>query len=105
MLPAPMERSRISSAATVVASSRQVSTDVEGESVILNFDEGVYYGLEKVGARVWELVKSPLPVAEIRDTLVAEFDVDPDRCEADLQDLLSELAEAGLIEVADAGSS
>lgn len=100
-----MERARISSGATVVASDRQVSTDVDGESVILNFDDGVYYGLEKVGARVWELVRDPMPVAEIRDTLVAEFDVDSDRCEADLQDLLSELAEAGLIEVADADPS
>lgn len=69
--------------------------------MILNFDEGVYYGLEKVGARVWEMVRSPVPLAEIRDTIVAEFDVDPDRCEADLQNLLTELAEAGLIEVAD----
>jgi len=96
-----MAGSRISSGATVVASGRQVSTDLEGESVILNFDEGVYYGLEKVGARVWEMVRSPVPLAEIRDTIVAEFDVDPDRCEADLQNLLTELAEAGLIEVAD----
>jgi len=96
-----MAGSRISSGATVVASGRQVSTDLKGESVILNFDEGVYYGLEKVGARVWEMVRSPVPLAEIRDTIVAEFDVDPDRCEADLQNLLTELAEAGLIEVAD----
>jgi Coenzyme PQQ synthesis protein D (PqqD) len=100
-----MEAPTIPISATVVASTRQVSTDVEGESVILNFDEGIYYGLEKVGARVWELARTPTSVAEIRDTLIAEFDVEPERCQRDLQDLLSELAEAGLIEVADAGAS
>jgi Coenzyme PQQ synthesis protein D (PqqD) len=92
----------ISSASTVVASSRQVSTDVEGESVMLNFDEGVYYGLDRVGARIWELLQEPVTPAQIRDRIVAEYEVEPHRCEADRQDLLGELAEAGLIEVTDA---
>ena len=72
--------------------------------MILNFDKGVYYGLDKVGARIWELLRNPLTVAELRDTIVTEYDVEPDRCEADLQALLSELAEAGLIVVTDARS-
>lgn len=100
-----MEEPTISSGSTVVASPRQVSTDVEGEAVILNFDEGVYYGLDKVGARAWELLREPLTVAELRDRLVAEYEVEPNRCEADLRALLSELCQAGLVEVADAGSA
>jgi hypothetical protein len=100
-----MGQETIPSEATVVASSRQVSTDVEGEAVILNFDEGVYYGLDKVGARIWELLRSPLRVSELRDKIVAEYGVPPDQCEADLRALLSELAEAGLVDVADASSA
>ena len=95
----------VSSTSTVVASPRQVSTDLEGEAVILNFDKGIYYGLDGVGARTWELLQSPVTVAEIRDTLVAEYEVEPGRCEADLRALLSELADAGLIELADADSA
>ena len=100
-----MAQFTISLADTVVASSRQVSTDVDGESVILNFDQGVYYGLEHVGARVWELLRSPISVGEVRDRVVGEFDVDSEQCEADLLSLLSELAAAGLIEVTDAAAS
>ena len=89
----------ISSAYTVVASSRQVSTEVEGESVILNFDHGVYYGLDQVGGRVWSLLQNPVTPVEIRDQIVAEYEVESDRCEADLEELLGELHAAGLIEV------
>lgn len=97
-----MERPTISSASTVVASARQVSTGVEGDAVILNFDEGVYYGLDQVGARVWELIGDPITFAELRDRLVSEYEVEPNRCEQDLQALLSDLVSAGLVEVSDA---
>jgi coenzyme PQQ synthesis protein D (PqqD) len=94
-----MERPEISASSTVVASPSQVSREVDGEAVILNFDAGVYYGLEGVGAAAWDHLGEPLTVAELRDKLVAQFDVEPERCEADLRELLADLAEAGLIEV------
>lgn len=89
----------ISGATKVVASDRQVSTGAEGESVILNFDEGVYYGLDKVGARIWELLQEPTTVGEIADRLAAEYEVEAERCERDVKDLLSELAGAGLVAI------
>jgi hypothetical protein len=100
-----MEQRTISSASKVVASGRQTSTDLDGEAIILHFDAGLYYALENVGARTWELLRQPRTVAELRDALVTEYEVDPDRCEADLQSLLSELTEAGLIEVIDESAS
>ena len=89
----------ISGATKVVASDRQVSTGADGESVILNFDVGVYYGLDKVGARIWELLQEPTTVAEIADQLAAEYEVEAERCERDVKDLLSELAGAGLVAI------
>ena len=95
----------ISSAYTVVVSSRQVSTEVEGESVILNFDDGVYYGLDQVGGRVWTMLQSPVTPVEIRDRIVSEYEVEPDQCAADLEELLGELHAAGLIEVGSRGGA
>ena len=80
---------------------QQVWQDLGGEYVILNLEAGVYYGLDDVGSRVWELIHSPATVEEIRDTLVAEYDVDPVRCEHDLLRLLQEMFSAGLVLVAD----
>ena len=83
---------------TVVTSKEQVSCDLAGETAILNVKSGVYYGLDEVGARVWELIQSPRRVSEVRDALLEEYDVDPSRCEADLVTLLEQLAETELIE-------
>lgn len=83
----------------VSVSKGQLASSVGGETVILGLDAGHYYGVDAVGARVWQLIQQPASVASIRDTLVREYDVDPARCESDLLALLAQMLGAKLIEV------
>jgi hypothetical protein len=83
--------------AAFVVSQEQVSCDLSGEAVILNLATGMYYGLNPVGTRVWELLQQPRTVAELREALLSEFDVDSGRCERDLVELLDDLASRQLI--------
>src|SRR5215213_5869828 len=89
----------VSQRSTVVAAEDQVSSDLGGETAILDLKAGMYYGLDDVGARVWDLVQEPRNVGDIRDILLEEYDVAPERCERDLLALLQQLANEGLIEV------
>jgi hypothetical protein len=92
----------VSGDSTVVATRDQVSSDLKGEVAILDLKAGVYYGLDDVGARIWNLIQEQKAVSEIRDTLLQEYDVEADRCERDLLALLQRLADEGLVEVEDA---
>ena len=83
----------------IVASERQVSTDLANETAILNLDSGVYYGLNEVGALVWREVQHPRSVADLRDAILKEYDVDPEACIRDLFKVLRDLATAGLVEI------
>ena len=78
-----------------------MSCDLAGEAAILNIKNGVYYGLDPVGARIWKLVQEPREVVEIQNAISAEYDVEPERCARDLFGLLNKLLEEGLIEVKD----
>jgi len=82
--------------------SRHVSVDLNGEAVVLDTDSGDYFGIDGVGARIWELIATPRRVAELAETLVSEYDVDPSQCRSDLQRFLQDLSEQGLIDVAQA---
>lgn len=82
-----------------MAAKDQVSSDLGGEVAILDLKAGVYYGLDAVGARIWSLIEEPRTVNEIRDILLEEYDVEPERCERDLLALLRRLADEGLVEV------
>lgn len=85
---------------TVVAAQKeQVASDLSGEVVILNPQSGIYYGLDGVGTFVWHLIQEPKTVNAVRDAILEEYEVDPERCERDLLALLEKLAAEGLIEV------
>jgi hypothetical protein len=90
---------KITGDAIVVVTKDQVSADLSGEAAILNLKSGMYYGLNKVGARIWSLIQEPKTANEIEDALLREFDVEPVQCETDLFALLNELLSRGLIEV------
>jgi Coenzyme PQQ synthesis protein D (PqqD) len=91
----------ISLESVVVASKDQVSCSLDDEVAIVHVRAGIYYGLDPVGARIWELITTPRSVRAVRDALLAEYQVDTERCEGDLVTLLRTMADAGLVEVSD----
>ena len=58
---------------------------------------GVYYSLDPVGALVWERLQKPATVRELCVLVESEYDVDPERCQRDVLELLNNLAKANLI--------
>jgi hypothetical protein len=91
----------ISDHSVVVATKHQVSCDLAGEVAILNVKSGVYYGLDPLGARIWNLMQEPRKVAEIQTAITDEYEVEPERCARHVASLLEELLAEGLIEVKD----
>ena len=94
-----MTDNRISELDVVQVSKNQVSANLQDEEVILNMEDGVYYGLNTIGARVWRLIQEPKTVKEIQETLLEEFDVESDQCMRKLTDLLLDMERRNLIEV------
>jgi hypothetical protein len=72
------------------------------ELLLLDPEDGSYYALEEVGARIWELCDGKRRVAEIAATLDDEFDAAPQEIRADLIELLEELSGRDLVVDADA---
>ena len=91
----------ISERSTVVVTKDQVSADLSGEAAILNLKTSTYFGLNTVGASIWKLIQEPKTVSQIRDAITQEYDVEPDRCEHDILELLQDLSKNGLIEIID----
>lgn len=96
MTGAPVE---LSPATVLVAARDQVSTELEGEAVILSLADEAYYGLDGAGALVWSLLAEPRTLAALRDAVVARYEVAPADAERDLAALLHELLERRLVEV------
>ena len=96
--PCPTQRPMpLTRQSRVVVSDEQVFTTLGEEAVILGLQDGAYYGLDSVGARVWSLLTTPRLVSEIVDTIVGEFVVSPEQCERDVLALLDDLSARRLV--------
>jgi Coenzyme PQQ synthesis protein D (PqqD) len=89
----------LSSNAVVARGDGLIEAEVDGEILALHVDKGTCYGLNKVGSRVWQLIATPISVADLCTALVSEYKVDAATCERQVVDLLEELRAEGLIVV------
>jgi hypothetical protein len=72
---------------------------VGDEAVLLNLATERYFGLDPVGTRIWTLLSQDPRLEQAFDALCAEYEVEPARLEADLLDLIGQLAEAKLVQL------
>lgn len=70
--------------------------ELDGEAVLLNLETGIYFGLNPVGTRIWQLIGNQRPLADVLAILQREYAVEPDALERDLLALCGELCGAGL---------
>jgi hypothetical protein len=83
----------------LVPNKRSAACDLDGEMVILNLDSGIYFGLNPVGATIWNYIQSERSLDEIIGYLLAEYKVDRARCEAEVRSLLQRMISQGLIDI------
>jgi coenzyme PQQ synthesis protein D (PqqD) len=78
---------------------------VGDETVILDLSSGTYFGLDPVGGRIWTLIGNAKDAGcalhDVRDAMLAEFDVSREDMERDLVRLAEELQAQKLIAVID----
>lgn len=71
--------------------------ELEGDAVLLDMKSGVYFGLDRVGTRMWQLMSDTQPLSAVVAAVVSEFDVAEERCAEDVLALARKLAEQGLL--------
>ncbi len=81
----------------VAKARRVIFQDLKGEAVLLNLENGRYYGLDKVGCRMYKLLVVSKSIQAAFDTLLAEYEVEPRRLRRDLTTFLQHLQQNGLI--------
>lgn len=78
---------------------------LEGESVLLNLETGVYFTLNETGTVAWELFDGAIPLAAIGEALCARFDAPSAQVRQDLLDLTQTLLEEGLVRIREDSST
>jgi coenzyme PQQ synthesis protein D (PqqD) len=71
--------------------------ELEGEAVLLDLGSGIYFGLNEVGTRIWQLLDQGCATEAVLSTIVGEFEVDRAEAEDGFRRLIDELRARGLV--------
>ena len=74
-----------------------VSRAIDDESVLLNLESGLYFGVDQIGQMIWRLVGEGLALSEIIDAIVTEYLVETDQAKNDVFEFAKALIEKGLL--------
>ena len=75
-----------------------ISSDLDGEVVILDMESGKYHGLDTTGTRIWELLEDQISFNEIVLQLMSEYLVEQEQCATDVKEFIYQMMDSGLVE-------
>ncbi len=78
---------------------------MDGEAIIINLANGVYYSMDKVGGLIWEAIEKQSSLSAIIAETVARYEVSSERAEADIQRIAEELLQENLVTVSETNGS
>ena len=102
-----MATTDLSPQASLASSPEVTSVELDGERVLLHISSGEYFGLNALGARIFELAEEQPTIGEVVDAIHAEHreSTSREQIEADVQAFITEMQEYDLLAVHNADSS
>jgi hypothetical protein len=76
---------------------------IDGEAIIINLANGVYYSMDKVGALVWDRLQAGHTLDDVIVAVTGAYDVSRDQAESDVRELVQELVQENLVVTSENG--
>jgi hypothetical protein len=75
-----------------------ISSKIQNEIIMVNVQQGTYFALNPVGTRIWELIKSPQSIDAICERLLAEYDIEPENCRAEVEAFIQQCVQLKVVD-------
>jgi len=81
----------------VVVPDSVIARELDGETVVLNLETGVYFGLDSVATDIWNALQGGAKIEDALRAVLERYDVQPATLEHDLLRFVNQLASKGLL--------
>lgn len=85
--------------AKIVQNEEIDASDIDGDKVMMNLEKGMYFSLNSVGSRIWDIIENPTTADEIIKILLNEYDIAEEKCREAVVSFLKGLEVNGLITI------
>ncbi len=82
---------------TVQRNEKMIDASIDGETVMMSIEHGLYYGLDSVASKIWQLIEKPKSVANICYHLQQSYDINEQQCQQEVIGFLKKLNQNDII--------
>lgn len=90
-------RNQITSETVLVRNKNIPSVNIDDEIGLLNVETGKYYALNSVGADIWKLLENAMPLNNLINLLISEYEIDRDICMEQVSNFIDQLVQKGIV--------
>ncbi|WP_066067784.1 lasso peptide biosynthesis PqqD family chaperone [Neobacillus soli] len=94
---------KVSLTSIITQTEGNVVSDMDGEKVMLSIESGNYYNLGELGGEIWDLIKSPMEINHLVNTLLLKYQVEKEECEQHVLSYIEQLEKERLIQIINLG--
>jgi hypothetical protein len=83
---------------TILSRSKDIlANQVGNDTVMMSIEKGKYFGANKTGSYIWQLLENPMSFGELCDKLAAEFDLTVDKAVCDVSPFIQQMTEEKIL--------
>ena len=82
---------------TIQRNNEILTSDLDGEKVMMSIKFSEYYGLGKTGSFIWDNIEKPIKISDLIKLITQKFNVEKEQCFDDIFPFLNDLIEKELI--------
>jgi DNA-directed RNA polymerase delta subunit len=88
---------KLSKQSVIQRKNEILTSDIDGEKVMMSIQQGEYYGLGNTGSFIWDHIENQIKIEDLINLITQEFNVNKEQCLNDIMPFLTDLVEKGLI--------
>ncbi|GAB5447459.1 PqqD family protein [Gymnodinialimonas sp.] len=74
-----------------------LETELDGELVLLNLQNGSFHAIKDTGLAIWRLIDGQRDAVAIQQEIASRYNVDDETCRTKVNQFLKTLADAGFV--------
>ena len=94
-----MKKGELSGTSIVTRGKGLLSSNVYGDIVLISIKSGIYYDLDEVGSFIWNALENPLPVTDVVEQVLSNYEIERATCEEDVMEFMRNLNDYNLLEI------
>ena len=91
------EESKVTLQSVIARNPEIIHSTMDDEIVMMSVQQGLFFGIDKIGTHIWNLLGNQAKVEDLIEKLVEYYDVERSLCEKDTLFFLNKMQEKDVI--------